>query len=136
MYGFRPDFFHAECRPPRTFSPVMFGGRVAGRWSIPQKPELISAARRSVLHCQRPGNATLKRRDPPVRFFRCSLLSLHLSISDHKTSSNSSFFCWPLPKPRNGIATRMDARSYTLSVILNQITRKSPVTSHFTCRIL
>lgn len=59
---FRPDFFHTEWRPSRTFSSVLFGGRVAGRWSILQKPELISAARWSVLHCQRPGNATLKRR--------------------------------------------------------------------------
>lgn len=65
------ELFLTECRPSRTFSSMPFCGRTEKRrQSILQKPELISAARWSVLHCQHRENATLKHRSPPMPFFR------------------------------------------------------------------
>lgn len=60
---FRPDFF-MPCVSPVAYilTGDVWWSCIAGRWSILQKAELISAARWSVLHCQRPGNATLKQR--------------------------------------------------------------------------
>lgn len=88
-HDFGPDFFQ-ERRAPAVAHILTGDGevedRVAGRWSILQKPELISAGRTVGSSLSASRECDTEVQDPPPRFFRCSLLSLHLSISDHKTS--------------------------------------------------
>lgn len=91
---FRPDFF--MCR----VSPVAYilTGNVwwSCSWTMVDSSKSGTNLRDTMVGSSLSASreCDTEAQGPPASFFRCSLRSLHLSISDHKTSCNSTFFWW------------------------------------------